>query len=128
LGPLLHPASLKEALVGGVLPDVGGVALLSGVDLRVRRCLVLRDFGLITGAFWASVGGRHGRHVIVAGHLGSLSGMRRWTEAVVNDLSAALVPSATPLCAGQRLGSGKFIDFEDEQFLAGAVAIEPELL
>jgi hypothetical protein len=60
----------KKTLVGGVLPDVGGVTLFRGVDLRVRRARVLRP-----------VGGRHRRHVIVAGHLGSLSGMCRWTVA-----------------------------------------------
>jgi len=40
---LLDAASLKEALVGGMLPDVGGVALLGGVDLCMRRCRILRD-------------------------------------------------------------------------------------
>ena len=77
-GRLLDAASLKEAFVGGVLPDVGGVALLGGVDLRVRRCRVLRDLGIVAGAFRASIGGRDRRHMIMAGHLGSLSWLFRW--------------------------------------------------
>jgi hypothetical protein len=47
------------------------------------------------------------------------------------ETSASSVPSATPrLCAGQRLRRRfrKFIDLEDEQVLAGAIAIETELL
>ena len=78
---LLDAASLKEALVGGILPDVGGVALLGGVDLRMRRCRVLRDLGIVAGAFRASIGGRDRRHMIVARHLGSLSWLCRWTVA-----------------------------------------------
>ena len=78
---LLDAPSLEETLVGGVLPDVGGVALLGGVDLRVRRCRVLRDLGIVAGAFRASIGGRDRRHMIMAGHLGSLSWLCRWTVA-----------------------------------------------
>jgi hypothetical protein len=42
---LLDAPSLEETLVGGVLPDVGGVTLFRGVDLRVRRARVLRPVG-----------------------------------------------------------------------------------
>jgi hypothetical protein len=71
---LLDPASLEESLVGRVLPDVRSLALFRRVDIRVRRCRVLRDFGLVTGTFLTSIGGRHRRHMIVAGHSVSLRG------------------------------------------------------
>lgn len=81
LGRLLDAASLKEAFVGGILPDVGGLTLLGGVDLRMRSCLVLGDFGFVTWTFLTPIGGWYRRHMIVAGHPEFLSWLCRWTVA-----------------------------------------------
>src|ERR1700729_889835 len=60
----LHPASSEIPLVGGILHDVGGVALLSDVlrlNVLVRR--VLRDNGRVLGTLRASIGRRNGWHM-----------------------------------------------------------------
>jgi hypothetical protein len=81
LGRLLDAASLKEAFVGGILPDVGDLTLLGGVDLRMRSCLFLGDFGFVTWTSLTLIGGWYRRHMIVAGHQESLSWLCRWTVA-----------------------------------------------
>src|SRR6202140_5551110 len=65
---LLHPSSLEKTGLGGVLPDVGGVALLSGVDFTLVCGRILVHLGVVTRALVTAVGRRHWRHFVVARH------------------------------------------------------------
>jgi hypothetical protein len=67
--PLLHPASFEKPGIGGVLLDVGGIALFRRVlNVLVTPGSVLADLGFIAGSLRAPIGGRYGRHFIVASH------------------------------------------------------------
>ena len=67
MGYLTLAPSLKEAGVGGVLFDVRRVSLLRGIlDIAVTLGSILVDLGVIASSFVATIGGRHGRHFIVA--------------------------------------------------------------
>lgn len=64
---LFQAASLKEASVGGVLLYVRRVTLLRRIlDIAVTSGSILGDLGVIASSFVATIGGRHGRHFIVA--------------------------------------------------------------
>jgi hypothetical protein len=67
--PLLHPASFEKPGIGGVLLDVGGVALFRRIlNVLVPSGSILVDLGFVSRPFMAAVGGWHGRHFIVASH------------------------------------------------------------
>src|ERR1700719_560729 len=65
---LLDAPPLEETGIGRVLPDVGGVALLGGVHFGSCLRGISARFGVVTGTLVTAVGGRYGRHFIVAGH------------------------------------------------------------
>jgi hypothetical protein len=62
---LFHSPSFEKTGVRRVLLDVGRIALLGSIHFAFYLRRVLTDFGIVTGAFVASIGGRHGRHFIV---------------------------------------------------------------
>src|ERR1700729_835149 len=56
---LLHAPSLEKPGIGGVLLDVGGIALLGQIlDIFVPLRGVLVDLGVIAGALGAAIAGR----------------------------------------------------------------------
>jgi hypothetical protein len=66
---LLNPASFEKSGIGGVLLDVGGIALFSRIlNILVPLRGILVGLGIIPGPFGAAIGGRYRRHFIVAGH------------------------------------------------------------
>jgi hypothetical protein len=79
---LLDASSFEEAGVGGVLLDVGGLALFRGIDFSlVGRSGVFVHFGVVTAPLMAAIGGRNGRHRIVARHGNPLSLATRYFPA-----------------------------------------------
>ena len=56
-----------DAGMGRVLLDVGSVALLVGVDLRLPHSIILIDPGIVAGAFGTAAGGRHRGHFFFLG-------------------------------------------------------------
>jgi hypothetical protein len=65
VGALLHSPSLEETGIRGVLLDIGGIALFGGIHFGFCLRHVFAYFGIVTGAFVASIGRRHGRHFFV---------------------------------------------------------------
>jgi hypothetical protein len=62
---LLYATPFEESSIGRVLFDIRRVTLLGGIHFGFCLRRVSAHFGVVTGAFVASVGGRHGRHFIV---------------------------------------------------------------
>src|SRR6185437_9720171 len=69
---LFDASSLEEAGVGGILPDIGGVALFRSV-FSFGGCSVCFHFDIVAGALVAAIGRRNGRHRVMAGHGNSFS-------------------------------------------------------
>ena len=65
---LLHASSLEKTGIGRVLLDVGGVALLSGVDFTLVSGSILVHSGVVTRPLVTAVGRWHWRHFVVARH------------------------------------------------------------
>ena len=65
---LFDPPPPEEALVGGILFDVGRVALLKGVHIRMHFRLFVCCLGIIARPFVTSIGRRDRRHMTVFGH------------------------------------------------------------
>ena len=70
-GRLFDFATLKEALVGRILLDIGRIALLQGVHVSMYFRHLVRGLGIITGPFVTSIGRRYRWHMTVFGHLDS---------------------------------------------------------
>lgn len=69
---LFGASSLEEAGVGGVLPDVGSLALFGRVDIGFAGRSVPVHFDIVSGSLVAAIGRRNGRHRVVARHGNSL--------------------------------------------------------
>src|ERR1700675_696041 len=70
---LLHPSSLEKSRVGGVLLDVGSIALLCRIlNVLVSLRGVLVHLGIVGSTLMTTIGGRRRRHFIVTRHLISL--------------------------------------------------------
>src|ERR1700731_2219710 len=87
---LLQAPSLEEAGIGGVLLDVGGVALLSSVDFTLACGRILVRLGVVTRALVTAVGRRHWWHFVVARHLD----LRRYCRDASQQPLQAIPPEA----------------------------------
>ena len=62
---LFYSPTFEETGIGRVLLDVGGLALLRGVDFAFSLGRVFIYFAVISGAFVASISRRHWRHFVM---------------------------------------------------------------